>query len=349
MVRTRELERSNKQGLILRELGDLLQVCSNDEEAYGVVRRCASQLFPDTVGQLYILRQSRNSMESAAEWGYASGDHSFTPTDCWALRRGMPHISNPGEHTLSCAHVYQRENGSDLCVPVHAHGDIIGLLHVGCDTTLLGEQHQRTAEAVAEHVGLALANLHLRETLRNQAIRDSLTGLFNRRYLEETLTRELSRAKRHRLDVSVLMIDLDHLKLFNDKFGHEAGDILLHEVGMVLQQHVRVEDVVCRYGGDEFAIVLPDASLESSVRRAEEILYRVRATRTDYRGQPLGEATISVGVAASPLHGEVTDDLIRAADQALYAAKRAGRDRVVAAVEHEAKQPQPKQTPRIVA
>jgi len=348
VVRTQELEESNRQASILRELGDLLQVCTNDTEAYGVLRRCASQLFPDVHGRLYLLRQSRNAMEIATEWLTSSGDHAFAPNDCWALRRGSPHMSNSGENDLTCHHVQKREHGSDLCVPMHAHGEVLGLLHLSSDSVQLSEAHQRTAEAVAEHVGLALANLHLRETLRNQAIRDALTGLFNRRYLEETLTRELSRARRNRHSVAVMMIDLDHLKLFNDRYGHEAGDVLLHEVGMVLQQNVRVEDVVCRYGGDEFAIVLPDADLQSAARRAQEIADRVKERRIEYRGRPLGESTISVGVAASPEHGDRSDELIRAADQALYAAKRAGRDRVQVAEESEEPLPKPKAGPRMV-
>jgi diguanylate cyclase (GGDEF)-like protein len=184
---------------------------------------------------------------------------------------------------------------------------------------------------VAEQFALALANVRLRETLRGQSIRDPLTGLFNRRYMEETLDRELSRAERGRRALSVVLLDIDRFKHFNDTFGHEAGDTVLASLGALLRSVSRASDVACRYGGEEFALILPEASLQDARRRAEEIQDAIRGLRVSHGGRPLEGVRCSMGVAAFPEHGEAGGALLRAADAALYRAKREGRDQVVLA------------------
>jgi diguanylate cyclase (GGDEF)-like protein len=179
---------------------------------------------------------------------------------------------------------------------------------------------------VAEHVSLAIANLKLRETLRSQSIRDPLTGLFNRRYMEESLEREMRRAARGHHPVGIIMLDLDDFKGFNDAHGHDAGDALLRLVGTTLQRSVRAEDIACRYGGEEFALILPEASLVDAVARAEAIRESVRALAIDHRRQQVAGGTISAGVAVYPEHGPTGHAVLRAADAALYQAKIAGRD-----------------------
>ena len=168
-----------------------------------------------------------------------------------------------------------------------------------------------------------------REALREQAIRDSLTGLFNRRYLEEALARELRRAEHGNLPLSLLMMDLDHFKDFNDRHGHAAGDAVLKELGLLLEQHTRREDVACRFGGEEFVLILPGASAEVAARRSEEIRQAVRHDTVESEGKRLESATVSVGVACFPEHGTLAETVLTAADQALYRAKREGRDRVI--------------------
>jgi diguanylate cyclase (GGDEF)-like protein/PAS domain S-box-containing protein len=170
------------------------------------------------------------------------------------------------------------------------------------------------------------ANAHLQE----QSIRDALTGLYNRRYLDATLPRELQRAQWHGGPVGVIMLDVDHFKRFNDTHGHDAGDTLLRGVGDFLKTHTRGEDIACRYGGEEFILVLPGAALEHTRQRAEEIRMGIQALVMHHQGQALDTVTISVGVAVFP-DSETADLLIRAADQALYQAKRNGRDRVAIA------------------
>jgi len=181
---------------------------------------------------------------------------------------------------------------------------------------------------VADSVGLALANLRLRDSLRQQSIRDPLTGLFNRRYLEETLERELSRAGREKQTIGVVMIDIDHFKQFNDAWGHEAGDRVLRDFGALLRHHVRGGDIACRYGGEEFTLILPNASIEVTSERAQNLLNAVAGLHHD-GAAPAGQTiSISMGIAIFPSHGSDGAELLRAADTALYQAKHAGRNQL---------------------
>jgi diguanylate cyclase (GGDEF)-like protein len=193
-----------------------------------------------------------------------------------------------------------------------------------------GEPERQLAEVLAKQVALALGNLKLKESLKNQSICDPLTGLFNRRYMEESLEREFSRANRNKSSVAILMMDLDHFKRFNDTFGHQAGDTLLRALGDLLKRSTRGQDIACRYGGEEFVLVLTDSNLAGAVQRAEILRQQVKQLSVEYAGQLLGAVSVSVGVAFFPDHGTTMSDVLRASDQALYCAKREGRDRVSA-------------------
>jgi diguanylate cyclase (GGDEF)-like protein len=225
------------------------------------------------------------------------------------------------------------------CVPLVAQGETLGILHLranaptpdGVSHQVFSGSTQSLTLTVAEHLALSLGNLKLQEALRHQAIRDPLTGLFNRRFMLETLERELYRMQRKGSSLCVIMLDLDHFKKFNDTFGHAAGDAVLSALGRMLLAHVRKEDVACRYGGEEFTVILPETSQETAYERAEEMRQSVHGLHLEHLGQSLGSITISLGVAAYPQHGEDPETLLRAADKALYQAKHAGRDRVVAA------------------
>lgn len=209
-----------------------------------------------------------------------------------------------------------------------------GLLHLqalckgGCSVI---DQIKDLAVTVGDNISLALANLKLRETLRQQVIHDPLTGLFNRRYLSETLEREVHRVKRKGATLGVIMMDLDHFKRFNDTYGHEAGDLLLQTLGKFLETQVRQEDIACRYGGEEFVLIMPEASLDVTQKRAEEIRQGVSQLKVSHRGRMLEMITVSLGVAIFPDHGATGEDVLRTADDAMYQAKREGRNRVVVA------------------
>jgi diguanylate cyclase (GGDEF)-like protein len=181
---------------------------------------------------------------------------------------------------------------------------------------------------LARQVASALGNLKLKESLKNQSICDPLTGLFNRRYMEESVEREFSRANRSKTSVAIIMMDLDHFKQFNDTFGHQAGDTLLRSLGDLLKRNTRGQDIACRYGGEEFAIVLSDSNLAGALQRAEILRQQVKQLSVEYAGQLLGAVSVSMGIALFPDHGTSMGDVLRAADQALYSAKREGRDRV---------------------
>jgi diguanylate cyclase (GGDEF)-like protein/PAS domain S-box-containing protein len=330
-----ESETLARESRELSELGDSLQSCQTVNEAYRMSENALSGILGLRPGALYIINSSRDLMESAATWNNCSTTEPvFHPDDCWGLRRGKPY-GGPGS-PLPCSHVRVSVATNYLCVPLVAQGETLGVLYVEDKASLLAPSPQavqfeqatlkRRSIAVAERVSLALANLKLRELLRNQSIRDPLTGLYNRRYLEESLNRELHRANRTGRTVSLVMLDLDHFKHFNDTFGHQVGDILLKEIAGVIKNRVRAGDLACRYGGEEFSLILAEVDTEGAHRCVESIRETIKHLSLHNRGQTLGTVTISAGIAAYPTHGDNSEDLIHAADEALYRAKKAGRD-----------------------
>jgi diguanylate cyclase (GGDEF)-like protein len=220
-----------------------------------------------------------------------------------------------------------------LCIPILAQGETLGILHLQAtkDAPHLESSDLSLKTTFAGQVGLSVANIKLREALRAQSVRDALTGLYNRRYLEEVLEREVRRAARSAQSLGILMIDLDHFKNFNDTYGHDAGDAVLRETGQFLANGIRAEDFVCRFGGEEFVVILPTADATSSQARAERLRSKMRELTVMHQGRSLGMITISVGVASFPQHGLSPKELMAAADAALYEAKRTGRDRVAVA------------------
>lgn len=331
--RVNELKQLSAEVSLLSKMSQMLQACQNDAEAKAVIGQFAPQLFPATTGAVYLINASRTYIESIAAWGEASAPLSeriFGPNECWALRRGRAHLVQDQASDLACQHVETNARAAfpSLCVPLMAQGEALGLLHLESEqvSVSLTESQQLLAQSVSEDLSLALANLKLRETLRHQSIRDPLTGLFNRRYFEETFDRELQRAVRNQSALGVIMIDIDFFKRFNDSLGHQAGDVLLHELGTFLRTHIRATDVASRFGGEEFVLLLPETSLGLSVELAEELREGVAALRVPFRGQLLGPVTISVGIAAFPDHGMDIETLLNLADSALYRAKQEGRN-----------------------
>jgi diguanylate cyclase (GGDEF)-like protein len=337
--RTVDLERRTHEISLLAEMSDFLQACITLEEAYGVIARAGQHLFPRTTGALFVYSASRNELESLASWGEPAlnpNECVFIPEQCWALRRGREYRVKDSRTGLPCAHVPSSSISREyLCVPMIAQGEVLGVLHLR-DHPLAPDcadsaapLNERLVVALAEHAALALTNLKLRETLRNQSIRDPLTGLFNRRFMEETMTREMQRAKRSHCALAVVMLDLDHFKHFNDTYGHDAGDLVLRHVGTLMNTQIRGGDLACRYGGEEFALILPGMPLHIVRERVDALRLGIKQLDVRHRGQTLGIITVSAGIAMFPEHGADGDALLRAADRALYRAKAEGRDRVV--------------------
>ncbi len=322
-----QLEERNRQAAELGLLAELLQSCAAVEDALKVLSDRLPRLFPGSSGSVLLHDSSRKMVEPAAAWGTAEpGQDVFAPEDCWALRRGRAHRSGPGG-LVACLH---SEGGEPrICAGLHANGEAMGLLTVRW-STLPPEHVAHAVAAVTDQVALALANLRLRDTLRVQAVRDALTGLYNRRHLEESLDKELRRANRKGRSLAVIMADVDHFKRLNDTHGHPVGDLVLREIAATMQGALRGDDHVCRYGGEEFVAVMPEATLADAVKRAEEIRSRVEALRIELPDGGVVRATISLGVAAHPQHGRTPAAMIGSADAALYLAKGAGRNRVVA-------------------
>jgi len=319
----------------INSMSEKLQSCLSSEEAYPIISQQAQILFPAEAGALFIQDPDNRLIEAVAYWGEPlAGEQVFQPDDCWALRWGRLHLAEDSKLGMTCRHVSPSYSGNYLCLPLLAQDETLGMLHV---QNLRGLDREHTESlmhlsvTVADHISLALANIRLRETLRYQVIHDPLTELFNRRYLEETLAREIFRVKRKGASLGVFMLDLDHFKRFNDTYGHEAGDNLLRALGQFLQVHIRQEDVACRYGGEEFVLILPEAPREVLLQRAEEIRRSIPQLQIFQRGQVLESTTVSLGVAIFPEHGTSGEDLLRAADAALYRSKAAGRNRVVVA------------------
>ena len=319
----------------LSELGDSLQSCHTVEEAYKMSENALSRILGFRPGALFILNPSRDLVESVATWNNCSTTEPvFHPDDCWGLRRGKAYGGSG--LPLPCSHLRVSGFTDYLCVPLVAQGETLGLLYVEDRTSRAASSPEaaqfeqatlnRRANAVAERVSLALANLKLRELLRNQSIRDPLTGLYNRRYLEESLNRELQRARRAGRNLSLVMLDLDHFKHFNDTFGHQVGDVLLKEVAGVIKGRVRAGDLACRYGGEEFSLIIAEVDTEGAQKCADSIREATKHLSLHHRGQTLGTITVSAGIASYPAHADSSEDLIHAADEALYRAKQAGRD-----------------------
>lgn len=340
--RVTELQQYAHLMALLSRMGGMLQICQSVGELYQVVSQYMQQLFPDSVGALYMVNASRNYLEPASVWGnpaLSAEEHVFAPEDCWALRRGRMHQVEQLHVGVICRHVRALADPAAegyLCFPIMAQGDMLGVFHVrtrysraATDQRLMTDSKLVLATTAVEQVTLALANLKLRETLRYQSIRDPLTGLFNRRYMQESLEREIRRAERKQYPVGVIMADIDYFKRFNDNYGHEAGDTVLRTIGDLLSAHIRAGDIACRYGGEELTLILPESPLDATIRRAEQLRQAVEDLMIEYHGQTLDTITLSLGVATFPDHGTTAELLLRAADAGLYCAKQEGRNRVM--------------------
>jgi diguanylate cyclase (GGDEF)-like protein len=316
----------------LARLDRLLQASDTIEEAAGLVGQFAPKLLEDASGALYFFDPSRSELERAASFGAGVAPESFAADRCWAIRLAALHRRDAG-HEPRCGHA-AADSEAAICAPLAAHGEVFGLFSCefppGSAPRDLANR-LALAEDLAERLAPQFAALRLREDLRSQSIRDPLTGVFNRRFFDESFERELRRAERSSRPLTVLIVDLDHFKRFNDEFGHEAGDLVLREFGGLLRQVFRATDLPCRLGGEEFVVLLPDSDLDSVRHRVEELALRLRNRELQLRKQRLGRVTLSAGLASWPRHGRTPQELLRAADEALYAAKHAGRDRYLIA------------------
>jgi diguanylate cyclase (GGDEF)-like protein/PAS domain S-box-containing protein len=338
--RVHELERRNEQIEILNDMSEVVQSCLSVEEACKTIAFYASKLFPTDSGAICLINDSGDLVEQVSSWGKEGlSKQAFALDDCWGLRRGATHVVKYCETELRCEHLAESRPYDYLCIPLISQTNTLGVLFISAyadSVNYLTEKgfknKTRLAKSVAEYASLALRNIKLQDNLRQRSIRDPLTGLYNRGYMVETLNREIAYAKRANDTVAVMLLDVDHFKKYNDRHGHEAGDAVLTTVAKFLQDNVRSGDVACRYGGEEFLLILPKISLGEAVKRAETLRNDVKNIQLFHAGRMLENITLSIGVAIYPENAESPSALLHVADQALYRAKEDGRDRVVVTV-----------------
>lgn len=321
---------------ILRERGEVIellggmahrmQAARTDDELAQVIRVFVPKVLPGIAGALYAHNNSRNLLVPITGWGgFTPRDDGFAPDQCWALRRGQSHfVAQPGGDIV-CGHV--DPDAIYHCEPLLAGGEVIGTLYL---EGVVGEESGFRLTVMAENISSALVNHRLQRGLREQTIRDPLTGLFNRRYMEEALTIEIARARRSGVPLSAVMCDVDHFKRFNDEFGHDAGDVVLQAVANEMRSRFRDGDIVCRYGGEEFAVIAPGTTAQALAGRVEDVRRGITEIVLRHGGRALGATSMSFGIATwdDSMAGDGAA-LLQLADAALYRAKREGRNRTV--------------------
>lgn len=334
-----DLEKQNKKLLLLCEMDELLQASRTEEEVYTIIAHYSKLLFPEGSGGLFVFNDILTLLECVTSWGEIKSQREFLPDKCWALRLARVHMSNSLSRELYCQHLDHTESVNYFCAPLVARGRTLGLLYIEQGNYSGSKAHAQAENKYEEHIAataaklsaLSLANIKHHEALKNFAIYDSLTGLFNRRYMEETLKREISRVTRNKEPLGLIMIDIDHFKQFNDTHGHTAGDMLLKSIGEFFKEGIRREDIACRYGGEEFVLILPGSSLENTFRRAEQLHEDIKRVRVRHRGGFISSVQVSMGVVVFSEHGHSAELLLESADKALYKAKSLGRNRIVVA------------------
>lgn len=341
-----EAEHSSDQAMrdLLSRMTQRMQGCVTMSGLMEVIARFMPEVFPDLAGRIYLLDETRNAMVVASGWSSPRlSRDEFAPISCWALQRGVLHRPAGEAIDVVCAHVDVSAIADTVCVPLIAQRETIGLLYLeprtqaGAGTgAARGDLPEAYLTMLAENLSLALANLRLRDSLRELAMADPLTGLANRRRLDSILEAELVQAEHARQPISCLMLDVDHFKTFNDTFGHDAGDAVLIEVGAVLSRATRETGLACRYGGEEFVLLMPGLGPDEALERAEEVRRNIEGLSLSHAGKSLGPLTASLGVASAPANCAM-DRLIETADAAMYRAKQSGRNRVVAATPRRAR------------
>lgn len=330
-----ELTRHNREMQLINELNSYLQVCETLKETHSIVANYTSKIFADCTGALYLFNDSRSALETVASWGNSPllSASVISTHECWALRQSRVHVVEEPANAIVCGHLSGCPEHGYVCAPAIAQGEMIGFLYVQFGPGLAAQERSissrtRVVSIAADNLAMALVSLKLREALRSQSVRDPLTHLYNRRYMEETLDRELSRCKRAGDHLGIIIMDVDHFKTYNDLHGHDAGDLVLTEIANLTLSKLRKSDVACRYGGEELVLIMPGAQKNLTTKRAEDVRDAIARRAIEYRGQPLPTVTVSAGVAAYPGDGETVESLLKAADTALYRSKETGRNRV---------------------
>lgn len=324
------LAEKNQQTELIKEYVEELQSCESKQSTAPVLIRVCEKLFVDDHGWLSALDSETEEITVMGIWGdgvvpeLPDGDQecqTFKSKQMYSYFK--PESGEEGEECAALQHF-------GFCIPVIVQGNMSGALHVSVRTTDKNQfaAKQKLAENLIQTYSLFLNNLELRRTLQQKSVQDPLTGLYNRRFMEEALRRETARAVRGNFSIGIIMADVDYFKRFNDSYGHDVGDTVLRKLASLLQEGVRGEDVVCRYGGEEFILILPNTGMTDTMQRAEDLRHQVEKNMVmNLQGEDV-VITISLGVSVYTAGENEIDDILKKADLGLYAAKEAGRNRV---------------------
>ncbi len=336
-----ELLQDNHEMSLINQLNTDLQSCQSLNETYPIIVRYGEQLFPDWMGCLYVFNANKTGLVSMASWGDKTDSSMdvIALEECWALRQEKVHSGIDTANRLRCHHTVEHV-ASYTCTPVLAQGEILGMLYLeycGDRPFPSAEMRhryfdscQKLMKITADNLAMPLMGLQLREALKHQSIRDPLTSLFNRCYMEASLEREIIRCERAGEGVGVVLVEIDHFKQFNDNYSHDAGDTVLVEFAKFMTSYFRQSDIVCRYSEEVFIVIMPSAPQHLVVERATQLCYRLHDLQIDYDHKKLPRITASFGVSyLAAADQQRTANVIKLADAALYAAKQAGRDQVV--------------------
>lgn len=315
---------------LLGELNEWLQSSRSLDELFDMVARFMTHILPNAEGSVYVYSNSRDVLDGCASWNGGNHKEHIHPEECWGLRRGRTYEFGSSEIDFVCEHAEPHDGRNYYCFPILAHGETVGLMHLRSTEGASDEfqTSKKLAQMCAEQISMAIANVRMRDQLHDQSVRDPLTGLFNRRHMNDTLRKFINFSQSTGKKLSLIAVDVDHFKKFNDNHGHDAGDMVLRAVGSVLEQACDGEDVACRPGGEEFTLIVSGTSQEDVMTKAELLRQAVEAIVVRYGEKALPRITISLGVAHYPAHGTMPQDLLRASDEALYDAKAKGRNQV---------------------
>ena len=324
------LIRKTREITLIQTMSTMLNSIHCIDDAARVLHTIIPKLLPSLSGAIFLTKEDEGEMVELTHWGENwANNTNIISARCWQGKyfdgkSQTPDIKN------TCLSSTCPISDNAMCIGLVDEHGILGTMHF-INPQIFTDELRAIVAGLAEQISFALSNLHLKDKLRRQAIRDPLTGLYNRRFMMESFEPALHRAERHEKNLAVLMLDLDYFKSFNDRFGHKAGDMVLTTVSDLFKNNLRLEDIACRYGGEEFFIICPDTSLRDAFVLAEKLIKGISELTLSYEEQDVGNITSSVGVAIYPNHGLSTQQLIVQADKALYAAKNRGRNCAVVA------------------
>jgi diguanylate cyclase (GGDEF)-like protein len=340
------MKKSEPDMILLGRMANLALSCLTKEEAIAIAARFLPQLFPEDTGTLFIRHDTQDYYDPVVSWKEERELKAITSQECWSLRRRRIYMVGGEREQPSCPHGdFDPERYISFCIPMAAREDLLGLLHIlipaskedrfatGRDAKDTLSRKKRLAALTADVLALLLVNLRLRKQIDDFSVKDVQTGCFNRSYLEGTLERELKIAQRTGQPLAIVLMDIDYFAHFTETYGHGISSLVMQDLGSFLRENIRDVDVPSRYGADEFALLLPDTTLNTARHRLENLHEMMKdLSLRDGHGH-MRRITLSMGIAAYPDQGETFCDLIESAKKALKKAKETGRNRIIAGEE----------------